>query len=72
MWPKMTFGFALLLTACASIVEDNTKLTVDFVCNPAGATLYQDNVNMGREPPRVCRRPFGLSYAATAGCSSMV
>ncbi|QHP69812.1 hypothetical protein EI171_22450 [Bradyrhizobium sp. LCT2] len=23
------------------------------------------------EPPRVCRRPFGLSYAAMAGCSSM-
>jgi Histidine kinase-, DNA gyrase B-, and HSP90-like ATPase len=27
---------------------------------------------LGRfEPPRVCRRPFGLSYAAMAGCSSM-
>jgi len=23
------------------------------------------------EPPRVCRRPAGLSYAAMAGCSSM-
>jgi hypothetical protein len=23
------------------------------------------------EPPRVCRRLFGLSYAAMAGCSSM-
>jgi hypothetical protein len=23
------------------------------------------------EPPRVCRRPFGLSYAAMACCSSM-
>ena len=23
------------------------------------------------EPPRVCRRPFRLSYAAMAGCSSM-
>jgi hypothetical protein len=23
------------------------------------------------EPPRVCRRPFGISYAAMAGCSSM-
>jgi hypothetical protein len=23
------------------------------------------------EPPRVCRMPFGLSYAAIAGCSSM-
>ena len=26
---------------------------------------------LGSEPPRVCRRPFGLSYAAMAGCSSM-
>ncbi len=25
----------------------------------------------GGEPPRVCRRPFGLSYAAMVGCSSM-
>jgi len=25
----------------------------------------------GTEPPRVCRRPFGLSYAAMAGASSM-
>lgn len=23
------------------------------------------------EPPRVCRRPFGLSYAAMAGSSSL-
>jgi len=23
------------------------------------------------EPPRVCRRPFRLSHAAMAGCSSM-
>ena len=23
------------------------------------------------EPPWVCRTPFGLSYAAMAGCSSM-
>ena len=23
------------------------------------------------EPPRLCRRPFGLSYAAIAGASSM-
>jgi len=25
----------------------------------------------GTEPPRVCRRLFGLSYAAIAGCSSI-
>jgi len=27
--------------------------------------------NWPREPPRDCRRPFGLSYAAMAGCSSV-
>jgi len=26
---------------------------------------------IGTEPPRVCRRPFGLIYAANAGASSM-
>ena len=29
------------------------------------------NVSNRSEPPRVCRRPFGLSYAAMAGRSSM-
>jgi hypothetical protein len=29
------------------------------------------NAAVGYEPPRVCRRPFGLSYAAMADCSSM-
>ena len=28
-------------------------------------------IDGGFEPPRVCRRQFGLSYAAMAGCSSM-
>jgi len=27
--------------------------------------------NRRSEPPRVCRRLFGLSYAAIAGCSSI-
>ena len=27
--------------------------------------------NRQNEPRRVCRRLFGLSYAATAGCSSV-
>ena len=34
--------------------------------------LYRWFVGLGvAEPPRVCRRPFGLSQAAMAGCSSM-
>jgi len=35
---------------------------VDFSSNTCGRMT---------EPPRVCRRPFVLSYAAMAGCSSM-
>jgi hypothetical protein len=31
----------------------------------------ETNMELMSEPPRVCRRPFGLSYAAMAGCSSM-
>jgi IS5 family transposase len=35
------------------------------------APLYSDKGRPGIEPPRVCRRPFGLSHAAMAGCSSI-
>lgn len=30
-----------------------------------------EKLRMAFEPHRVCRRPFGLSYAAMAGSSSM-
>jgi hypothetical protein len=33
--------------------------------------LFQVASQFNLEPPRVCRRPLGLSYAAMAGCSSM-
>jgi hypothetical protein len=36
--------------------------------------LTEELVRQGHdvtEPPRVCRRPVGLSHAAMAGCSSM-
>jgi len=33
--------------------------------------LWEEYRAVHFEPPRVCRRPFGLSYAAMAGCSSM-
>jgi len=38
-----------------------------------GASTYGGSARRRRwsEPPRVCRRPFGLSYAAMGGCSSM-
>lgn len=34
-----------------------------------GRPIFYRHVRL--EPPRVCRRPFGLSYAAIAGASSM-
>ena len=34
------------------------------------ATLKTE-LSPATEPPWVCRRPFGLSHAAMAGCSSM-
>jgi hypothetical protein len=37
----------------------------------AGKDQISASFRDGREPPRVCRRPFGISYAAMAGCSSM-
>jgi hypothetical protein len=33
--------------------------------------LQKQGNNHEIEPPRDCRRPFGLSYAAMAGSSSM-
>jgi len=34
-------------------------------------TIMRSGSKRGSEPPPVCRRPFGLSYAARAGWSSM-
>ena len=33
--------------------------------------VQQKKLERRLEPPRVCRRLFGLSYAAMAACSSM-
>jgi hypothetical protein len=59
----------------AAILEANIQLAFDLAVYLLrnqdaawiGAPLQPDSY----EPPRVCRRPFGLSYAAMAGCSSM-
>jgi hypothetical protein len=39
--------------------------------NPGDLGFSLGSLNGRNEPPRVCRRPFGLSYAAIAGTSSM-
>jgi gamma-glutamylcyclotransferase (GGCT)/AIG2-like uncharacterized protein YtfP len=36
-----------------------------------GCEFFGGAVTVPTEPPRDCRRLFGLSYAAMAGCSSM-
>jgi Transposase. len=49
--------------------EHEAGIPVSDLCRKHGvsdASIYKWN-----EPPRVCRRPFGLSYAATASSSSM-
>lgn len=43
-------GSALLVVACAGITDDPNTLRVNFICNPAGAALYQDNINVGTCP----------------------
>jgi hypothetical protein len=41
---------AAVLGACAGTKEDPNTLHVTYSCNPAGATLYQENVNVGMCP----------------------
>ena len=52
-----------LATALESTLSPNS---VRQDCSPPKVDL-----EMPLEPPRVCRRPFGLSYAAMVGCSSI-
>jgi hypothetical protein len=54
-----------------------TRVTYDLTRGLIGADVRRLQEVLARElqetlePPRVCRRPFGLSYAAMAGSSSM-
>ena len=41
------------------------------VKKPAAKATARKAKTRKNEPARVCRRPFRLSYAAMAGCSSM-
>ena len=53
--------------------QDGTQWTATRIM-PAPSWDFGDTNDisvMVSEPPRVCRRPFGLSYAAMADCSSM-
>ena len=43
----------------------------DRICGKSLHPLLPTLIEAMNEPHRVCRRPFGLSYAAMAGSSSM-
>ena len=57
-----------------SVAVESTDLVEDIYLT-ATKGLSEFNLKaldaLRTEPPRVCRRPFGLSYAAMAGSSSM-
>ena len=56
-WSSLAPSFGLVaiaLSGCASVLGDNNTLYVEYVCNPAGATLYQENtLNIGMCPRTV-------------------
>src|SRR6476660_3146448 len=52
--------------AITSLFTKNYLRVTQNGVQPDNTKLYE-----GTEPPRVCRRLFGLSYAAMAACSSM-
>ena len=58
--PWFKTGKFRMHTACRDLVREDFE-----------AKHRRRLINPKTEPPRVCRRLFGLSYAAMAACSSM-
>ena len=59
----------LLGACCDGNYSDDPDCGLEFAINDLlGLAESLDSLS---EPPRVCRRPFGLSYAATAGSSNI-
>ena len=59
-FPAVLMFKILVLQALYNLSDDQAEFVI------------QDRLSFMRfEPPRLCRRPFGLSYAAIAGASSM-
>jgi hypothetical protein len=77
--------FIRFLTSTCTLLKTYSKSgSIHFVCMDwkhldelltAGREVYTELKNIvtwfKSEPPRDCRRPFGLSYAAMADCSSI-
>jgi hypothetical protein len=61
------FGLFMAFTA-AQVFADNEKAIAEI---DREASALRSAAILATEPPRVRRRPFGLSHAAMAGCSSM-
>jgi hypothetical protein len=59
------------LIALATGFGVSVKPEVSNAIITVGSSLAGVVAALTPEPPRVCRRPFGLSYAAMAGASSM-
>jgi hypothetical protein len=52
-------------------VSDEMGEVVEERYRPSTQATAEEVAKLSYEPPRVRRRPFGLSHAAMAGCSSM-
>lgn len=71
------FVFDEIKTGMAAVeaeIESATQVKPQRAPRPRkGFAIHLERVEIiiEPEPPRVCRRPFGLSYAAMADCSSM-
>ena len=63
IWPPT--GYALAIILLSGYRVSPAVFLGAFIANLTTAG------SIGTEPPRVRRRPFGLSHAAMAGCSSM-
>jgi L-galactose dehydrogenase/L-glyceraldehyde 3-phosphate reductase len=57
--------------ACRKVIESGRFDTAQVYYNAINPSAAWQRLPAGCEPPRVCRRPFGLSHAAMAGFSSM-
>lgn len=62
------FGSSTAHKAIRRMLVDDHKLDAA-VKLPSG--VFKPYAGVSTEPPRVCRRPFGLSYAAMTGASGM-
>ncbi|MGO6944843.1 hypothetical protein ACC664_38825, partial [Rhizobium johnstonii] len=74
--PPLSLPDDLASAHAALLAEREARLHAEAEATKAKAELssieaLNAHLQLLIEPPRLCRRPFGLSYAAIAGASSM-